>query len=79
MCRRAEVAAGATKVWVVLISEEDFGNGQKIRISDSIAVVLPVDPNKRKAVLEVYNKEMREIDEPEFPDIGQKFIYIVAD
>lgn len=71
-------AAGAQEVWVTCIFETDFGEGNVINISDDLLIVLPEDPAKRKAIFELYNSEM-DYEEMQLPDIGQKYIYIVAD
>jgi hypothetical protein len=70
-------AAGATHVWVTRISESTFGE-TSINMSDDLLIVLPDDPAKRKAVFELYNGAVAD-EELKFPDIGQKYIHIVAD
>jgi hypothetical protein len=70
--------AGAEQVWVTSISEFEIGE-HKLNISDTLVVVLPPDPAKRKAVLEVHNNAVGDDDEMTLKDIGQKYIYIEAD
>jgi hypothetical protein len=70
-------AAGAEKVWVTRIYGEDF-DGTVINMSDDLLVVLPEDAAKRKAIIDLYNAEM-EYEEMKLADVGQKYIFIVAD
>jgi hypothetical protein len=70
-------AAGAERVWVTRIFAEDF-DGTVINMSDDLLVVLPTDSAKRKAIIDLYNTEM-EYEEMKIADVGQKYIYIVAD
>lgn len=70
-------AAGAEKVWVTRIFGDDF-DGTVINMSDDLLIVLPDDAAKRKAVFALYNGEM-EYEEMQYPDVGQKYIFIVAD
>lgn len=71
-------AAGAEKVWVTRITAEDFGDGDVMNISDDLLIVLPQDPAKRQAIIALYNAEM-EYEELSLADIGQKYIFLVAD
>jgi hypothetical protein len=71
-------AAGAEKVWVTGISEIELGQN-KLNISDNLVVVLPADATKRKAVFDVYNRELAKADEPPLKDIGQKYIFLTGD
>ena len=71
-------AAGAEQVWVTRIFAEDFGDGNVINMSDDLLIVLPSDAAKRKAVFDLYNGEMDD-EEMQLADIGQKYIFIVAD
>ena len=70
-------AAGAEKVWVTRIFAEDF-DGTVINMSDDLLIVLPSDPAKRKAVIDLYNGEMDD-EEMAITDVGQDYILIVAD
>ena len=69
--------AGAEKVWVTRIFAEDF-DGTVINMSDDLLIVLPSDPAKRKAVIDLYNGEMDD-EEMAIADVGQDYILIVAD
>ena len=71
-------AAGAERVWVTRIFAEDFGDGDVINMSDDLLIALPEDAAKRKAIFELYNAEM-DYEEMKLADIGQKYIFIVAD
>lgn len=70
-------AAGAEKVWVTRIFGEDF-DGTVINMSDDLLVVLPDDAAKRQAIFAAYNGEMED-EEMKLVDVGQKYIFIVAD
>ena len=70
-------ASGAEKVWVMRIFAEDF-DGTVINMSDDLLIVLPTDPAKRKAIIDLYNTEM-EYEEMRIADVGQNYIFIVAD
>lgn len=71
-------AAGAEKVWVTRIFAEDFGDGTVINMSDDLLVVLPEDAAKRKVIFDLYNAEM-DYEEMKLADVGQNYIFIVAD
>lgn len=70
-------AAGAPAVWVTRISDAGI-EGRTIYISDDLLVVLPDDPAARAAVFALYNSEMEDA-ELQFPDVGQQYIFLVAD
>lgn len=70
-------AAGAPHVWVTRISASEIGE-TTINMSDDLLIVLPSDPAKRKAVFELYSSTFED-EELKFPDVGQKYIHIVAD
>ncbi|HQY87210.1 MAG TPA: hypothetical protein PK402_01035 [Tepidisphaeraceae bacterium] len=69
--------AGAEKVWVTRISEDEI-EGHKIRMSDDLLIVLPADAAKRKAIFELWNGEVED-EELKLVDVGQKYIFYVAD
>jgi len=69
--------AGAEKVWVTRITDEDW-DGTKFRMSDDLLIVLPADASKRKAIFEHWNGEMED-EEMKLVDVGQKFVFLVAD
>lgn len=69
--------AGAEKVWVTRISDEEI-EGHKFRMSDDLLIVLPADSARRKAIFEIWNGEMED-EEMRLVDVGQKYIFLVAD
>ena len=70
-------AAGADRVWVTRITSTEIGD-TTINMSDDLLIVLPADPTKRKAVFAVHQAAFEDA-EMHFPDVGQKYIHIVAD
>lgn len=71
-------AAGATKVWVTRIRDEELG-GDKFQLANEIVVVLPTEKAKREAVFKAWNEYFKDTDEPEMPDVGQEYLFMEGD
>lgn len=63
------LAAGATGVWV---SGPEELNGTEL--IDHLFVELPADKDKRKKIIDVYNKDTENFEDAHETDVGQKYL-----